>query len=213
MFIRMVVAASAVLFFGELAMAYEEPAYEVVAENDSYEVRRYAPYLVAETKVQGGFKAAGNEAFRRLAGYIFGKNRSAERMQMTVPVASMSGEPEKIAMTTPVVSTTSNTAHIYYFIMPTGYTVDNLPMPEDERIQFRQVPARYVAARRYSGRWTERGYRKNEAALINALEQDGVEIVGEPQFARYNGPFTPWFMRRNEVLIDLADGDRFSYRF
>ena len=207
MFIRIVVAVSAVIFGGELAMAYEEPAYEVVAENDSYEVRRYAPYLVAETKVQGGFKAAGNEAFRRLAGYIFGKNRGAERMQMTVPVASMSGAPEKIAMTTPVVSTTASNAHVYYFIMPSGYTVDSLPVPEDDRIQFRQIPERYVAARRYSGRSTEPGYRNNEAILVNALQQDGMEIVGEPQFARYNGPFTPWFMRRNEVLIDVAPSD------
>jgi len=204
MFIRMVVAVSAVLFFGELAMAYEEPAYEVVAENDRYEVRRYATYLVAETTVQGGFKAAGNEAFRRLARYIFGKNRGAERMQMTVPVASVSAASEKIAMTTPVVSTTSSTAHVYYFVMPSGCTVDSLPVPEDDRIQFRQIPERYVAARRYSGRSSEPGYRKNEAVLVDALKQDGIEVVGDPQFARYNGPFTPWFMRRNEVLIDVA---------
>ena len=187
-------------------MGYEEPEYEVVEDHETYEVRRYAPYLVAETSVDGDFDTAGNIAFRRLFGYISGKNRRLERMEMTTPVASAREVSEKIKMTVPVVSsgTDDSESYVYHFVMPSKYTLETLPEPEDELVVLREIPERFVAVRRYSGRWKESNYRDNETFLLDALQDAGMKVIGEPQFARYNSPFTPWFMRRNEVLIEVA---------
>jgi hypothetical protein len=193
---------------GGAVLAYEEPAYEILEQREGYEVRRYDAYLVAETVVEDDFEGAGNQAFRRLFGYISGNNRSAEKMEMTVPVAS-SRTNEKIEMTIPVVSTTpAETAdgpasYSYYFVMPSRYTLETLPVPDDPRIVIREVPARTVAVLRYSGRSNESNYRAKRDLLLQVLRRDDEVPAGEPVFAVYNGPFTPWFLRRNEVMVDL----------
>ncbi len=178
---------------GGVAMAYEEPAYEVVEEREGYEVRRYAPYIVAETAVRADFEGAGNQAFRRLFGYISGENESPEKIEMTIPVVT----------TTPAEATEGPALYSYYFVMPSKYTLDSLPEPDDSRIEIREVPQRIVAVRRYSGRSNESNYRKNRETLLQALQRDGVALADEPVFAVYNGPFTPWFMRRNEVMVGI----------
>jgi len=195
-------------------MAYEEPAYEVIGKQEEYEVRRYASYHVAETTVEGTFDQAGRQSFRRLFGYISGNNRRAERMDTTVPVTVGSADRgEKIKMTVPVVATmpsggrVDSAAYTYYFVMPSKFTPETLPLPNDERIRIREVPERVVAVVRYSGRSNEENYRQNERLLREALEADGVPILGEPVLAVYNGPFTPWFMRRNEVMVEIGRPD------
>jgi uncharacterized protein (DUF1499 family) len=198
---RTLAIPAAILLTGCAATAYEEPDYEVTAEREEYEIRRYSPYVVAETVVQAEFDDAGNQAFRRLYGYISGKNRQT----------GSGGEPEKIEMTIPVVTTMplveagDTASYTYYFVMPSSYTLDTLPSPNDPRITVRQVPERIVAVRRYSGRSNESNYRRNERLLLDALNEDGVQIAGEPFFAVYNWPFTPWFLRRNEVMVTIAD--------
>lgn len=182
-----------VLLLGGVALAYEEPAYEIVEEREGYEVRRYAPYIVAQTAVRADFEGAGNQAFRRLFGYISGKNESPEKIKMTIPVVT----------TTPPETTEGPSVYSYYFVMPSEYTLDSLPEPDDPRIEIREVPERFVAVRRYSGRSNEKNYRKNREMLLQALRRDAVALAGEPVFAVYNGPFTPWFMRRNEVMVDI----------
>lgn len=177
------------LLAGDLAMATEEPEYEVLRKSDSYEVRRYAPYIVAEVDVDG---SAGNKAFRILAGYIFGDNQGDEKMKMTAPVESqrIGNEADR---------------YTYRFVMERKYTMESLPKPSDPNIRLKEVEPRTVAAVRYSGRWTEGNYRRHLAKLREALEKDGVATNGEPMLARYDSPFTPWFMRRNEILLEIDE--------
>ncbi len=184
---------------------YEEPSYEVVGSTDAYELRRYDGYVVAETTVTGNFDDAGNVAFRRLAGYIFGDNSDGAEMNMTAPVESRPADVGvEMAMTVPVTSVEAAAdSYVYAFVMERRYTIETLPRPNDARITLREVPARTMAVRRFSGFWSERNYQKNEAILLSALTTDNVRIVGEPLFARYNGPLTPWFLRRNEVMIEV----------
>ena len=197
-------AAGFFLLLAGTASALEEPAYDVLERTEDYEVRRYAPYIVAETVVEGGFEDAGTAAFRRLFGYISGKNRRSEKMAMTAPVNSKPSE--KIAMTVPVLSAGEDERgeakeYVYQFIMPSEYSLETLPEPADERVVLREVPEKTVAVLRYSGRSNKAGYERHEEQLLAALEADGVDRLGEPFFARYNGPFTPWFLRRNEVMV------------
>lgn len=199
--------------FGGPAMAIEEPAYEVVKTYPEFELRRYAPYLVAETEVRGDFDEVGNRAFRILAGYIFGDNRSREKMEMTAPVNQRPapGEGEKLEMTAPVSQRRTDGAgaggYVFSFVMPSGYTLETLPEPLDPRVRLRGEPARLMAVRGYSGRWTEGNYRENEAILLAAVERAGLKPLSAPVYARYNSPFSLWFMRRNEVMVEVSAAD------
>ncbi len=165
-------------------MALEEPDFSVIAEFDRFEVRRYDPYLVAEVDV-----ASGNSGFRTLAGFIFGDNSDSEKMEMTAPVESR-----------PSVHDGLDT---YSFVMEKEYTLDTLPRPNDETIRVLERPARVVAARRFSGRWTEASFRQELAVLRQALETNNIEANGPAEQARYDSPFTLPFMRRNEVIIPV----------
>jgi hypothetical protein len=190
----------------ESAMAIEKPAYRVVQELPGIEVREYPPYLVAETEVSGSREEAGNAGFRRLAGYIFGGNRGEKKIAMTAPVAQQEGA--RIAMTAPVSQQETPdrgpSTWVIQFMMPSGYTRDTLPEPLDPAIRFREVPARRVAALRYSGTWSEERYLEKLADLRAAMEKAGLRGVGEPLWARYDPPFMPWFLRTNEILIEIA---------
>ena len=194
-----------ILSFATITMAYEEPTYEVLERMDEYEVRQYAPYLVAEVDVEGGFGEAGNKAFRLLAAYIFGENQDGEKMSMTAPVESRpTKEGVRMSMTTPVTSTaTARDQYTYAFVMERKYTLDTLPQPRNPRIRLGETAARVMAVRRYSGRWTEENYRRHETELMQALSDDDRRPIDSPILARYNSPFTPWFMRRNEVMVEI----------
>ena len=176
---------------GQDAMALEEPEYEMLFERESYEVRRYEPYLVAEVDVVGD--GADRQAFRILAGYIFGDNRGGEKMQMTAPVETRDASPADDDVST------------YAFVMERKYTLDTLPQPTDNRIRLLERPARTIAVRRYSGRWSESRYESNKQALLDALAADDVEVLGDAELARYDSPFKPWFLRRNEVLVPIEE--------
>ncbi len=187
------------------AMAYEEPEYRVLAERDDYEIRAYESYLVAETTVEGDYGESGGKGFRILAGYIFGDNQAAERMAMTAPVTRAPAESVKMSMTVPVISERVAEAqrYRYQFVMERKYTLETLPVPEDDRVTIREIPARTMAVHRYSGRWTASNFEKHTAILLRVLEGDGIEIVGTPQSAAYNAPFMPPFLRRNEILVEI----------
>lgn len=193
------------------AVAYEQPVYEVLEKREDFEIRRYAPYLVAETEVSGTFRSTGNEAFRRLAGYLFGDNRSREKMSMTAPVTQEpSSASEKMEMTAPVTQVRGDASgsYVFAFVMPSKYTRETLPEPVDARIRIREVPARTVAARRFSGTWRGERFVENETALLAALAAAGFETIGAPMYARYDAPFKPWFLRRNEVMIEVRAATR-----
>lgn len=170
------------------AVALEEPEFEILAKTGSYEIRRYKPYIVAEVDVAGS--AADNQAFRMLAGYIFGDNEQGAKMQMTAPVESRD-VPEGSAAT-------------YAFVMEGKYTLGTLPSPNDERIRLLERPERVVAVRRFSGRWSEANISSNGERLLRDLGGNGLKTVGDIELARYNSPFTPWFLRRNEIIVPIA---------
>lgn len=183
--------AAAVLSASPAANALEEPAYEVLRGTEDYEIRQYESYIVAEVDVVGNADDSGNRAFRILADYIFGNNDAREKMNMTAPVVSDAPSPDADTYT-------------YAFVMESRYSLDTLPAPVDPRIRIVEKPGRIIAAREYSGRWTESNYRENEAILLGSLALDGLRTEGKAFLARYDDPFTPWFMRRNEVLVELA---------
>jgi hypothetical protein len=185
-------------------MAIEEPAYETRLETKHYEIRRYQPYIVAEVDVDADFKRAGNSAFKVLAGYIFGDNQPQQKMKMTAPVESREGV--RMNMTAPVTSqpTDAEGSFTYAFVMESKYTMDTLPKPNNADVRLVQRPARIMAVHRYSGSWSEERFENHKAILLDALATDRIKTIGAPVFARYNAPFTPWFLRRNEIMIEIA---------
>lgn len=182
----------------------EEAKYSVVLNEGNLELRRYEPQIVAETIVEGDFDEVGNEAFRRLFGYISGKNRKNEPIPMTAPV-SQESEGEKIPMTAPVNQERRGDRWSITFLMPYYYTMQTLPEPVDERVHLREVPERLMSAITYSGTWTRKRYEIHKEKLLDWMRDKNFEQAGEPVYARYNPPFTLWFMRRNEVLIPVTE--------
>jgi hypothetical protein len=164
-------------------------SYEVVERLGGVEVRKY-PSMVA-AKVDG----YGDSGFNLLFSFISGQNKKKAKVAMTAPVVS-----EKIAMTAPVLSDAGSIA----FVMPEGYTMETTPQPTDGRVKIVEFPPRYLAALRFSGRWTERVFQARSEELLGELQKAGIETKGEAFSMRYNAPFTPWFMRRNEVAVEVS---------
>lgn len=187
-------------------MGIEEAGYRVVRSDGIFELRDYAPHILAETVVDGTLEDAGNQAFRRLFRYISGENRSRGEIAMTAPV-SQEAAGEKIPMTAPVGQQAAGGKWAVSFMMPASYTLATLPLPDDPAITLRAVPARRMAAVRYSGTWSESNYLQNKGALEEWIRSNSFITVGEPVWARYNPPFTPWFLRRNEILVPVAGGE------
>jgi hypothetical protein len=179
----------------------EQQPYEVVQRHPGFELRAYPAHAVAEVEVDGSFETAGTRAFRALFAYIRGANTSATAVAMTAPVVQEQAPPEQVAMTAPVVqSVADGGGYVVAFVLPASMTAQSAPVPTDPRVRVRAVPAQHAAAVRFSGRWTEAAYRRHLADLEAAMAAAGLEPVGEPRFARFDPPFTPWFLRRNEVV-------------
>ncbi len=180
----------------------EQAKYTVLTRQDKFEVRQYAPQIVAETTVEAEFDEASDIAFRRLYDYISGKNRTQAPIAMTAPV-EQKGNSEKIAMTAPVEQIETEGKFTVSFMMPGTYTLATLPEPADPNVRLREIPAQKMAAVRYSGTWSQKRYEKKKAALKQFIADQGLTITGPETFARYDPPFQPWFLRRNEVLIPV----------
>jgi hypothetical protein len=193
-------------------MAIEIPEYRVIEQEGAYELREYSPYLIAETEVESGFMNAGNVAFGRLFRYISGANTSQTEIAMTAPVEqAREARGQKIAMTAPVEQASVDGVYRVGFVVPRKFNRETVPKPVDSRITIREVPARTVAVWRYSGRWTEENFREHERDLRALLVRKGLRATSGDSaiIARYDAPFMPWFMRRNEVLIPIeAAGQR-----
>jgi len=189
------------------AMAIEEPAFEIVKQEGDFEIRRYAPMIVAETLVEGSLWDSSGDGFRVIAGYIFGNNVSAkgagnEKVAMTAPV-TMQAAPEKIAMTAPVTTAPEGNRFRMHFVMPSQYTMATLPKPKDERVKLREVPAQRMAAVRFSGFTGEDKVKERTEALLAWVQGQGLQTAATPQLARYDPPWTLPFLRRNEVMVPL----------
>jgi len=210
-FILWLALTAAVLLGAGSAMAVEQPAYSVERAEAELELRQYPGFIVAETLVTGDFDSAGRTGFRRIAGYIFGKNQStrgeAEKIAMTAPV-TMEPSAERLAMTAPVTMQAEAVADApawrIHFVMPSAYTLDKLPRPLDAEVKLREVPAHRIAAVTFSGWTTRSSIAENTARLQAWMAKLGLKPASAPQVARYNDPFTlPW-NRRNEILIEIA---------
>lgn len=183
-------------------MAIEEPKYTLESKASHYEIRNYGPILVAETKIDSDFENAGNQAFKILAGYIFGANKSKTKIAMTAPVNQKAAS-EKIEMTAPVTQTKGTSGFVVQFTMPQKYTLETLPLPDDSKVQLRQLPARKVAVYTYSGSWSETRYAQKLLSFKHELNSNKINPIGEPSLARYNSPFQLWFLRRNEIWLEV----------
>ncbi len=183
----------------------EEPKYTVKSSNKIYEIRTYKAHLIAKTTVEGKMNEALNKGFRRIAAFIFGKNSSQKSVAMTTPVRSQKNTPKVIAMTTPVSSKkTAPNQYTIAFVMPSEYTLKTLPMPLDEKVVIEAIPETNYAVLQFSGYVPENKAQKKIALLQESLKKEGILTQGEAIVSQYNPPWTPWFMRRNEIWIELA---------
>lgn len=181
----------------------EQQKYDVETEYDGWEVRRYPSHLVAEVNVHGPFDEAVNRGFRSLAAFIFGNNMGRQKVAMTAPVVQ---EPVsiKIAMTAPVVQKSEGDEHVVAFVMPAEFTKETLPQPMDTNVRIREVPASLAAVRQFSGRSSEEKFADQLSGLLGRLqEHPELAIVGSPRYARFDPPWKPGFLRRNEVLVTV----------
>jgi len=200
--VRAVLAATMTLAAPSLALGVEEAEYRVLKQDGAIELREYAPSIVAETVVDAAFDEAGNRAFRKLFRYIDGENVAQQEIAMTAPV-SQSPAGRKIEMTAPVGQRPTNGGWVVSFMMPSSYTMDTIPQPTDPSVQLRSVPSYRAAVIRYSGFWSEQRYREHLQELRTWIAAQELKATDEPVWARYDPPFKPWFMRRNEVLIPV----------
>ena len=201
---KIVVAMSSILLLAGIdAMAIEKSRYRVLESNSNIELRVYPPQVVAETLVEADFDDAGNEGFRRLYDYISGNNRTRPSMEITAPV-TQGRVSRKIAMTAPVAQERTGEVWRITFMMPSEYSLAELPNPGDERVVLTQDPERTMAAIKYSGTWSSERYLANKALLEAFIAKRNLTKVGEPVWARYDPPFMPWFLRRNEILIPIT---------
>jgi hypothetical protein len=179
-----------------------EPSFSVVQAEPPFEIRDYAPMLVAETKARGDRDQAVNAGFRVLADFIFGSNTARTEIAMTAPVTQAKGE--EIAMTAPVTQAGEDGAWTIGFVMPANYTMATLPLPNDPRVTIREVAARRVAVVVYPGSSGETEVRAKTAALQLWMRRMGLDAAGSPVVARYDPPWTLPMFRRNEIQIEVT---------
>lgn len=184
----------------------EEPTYTVLEKKDGYEIRQYAPYIKAEAEVTGTYAEATNQGFRIIADYIFGNNIRKESISMTTPVleSPQIPEAEKIAMTVPVLeSNTESATRTIAFVLPSKYTLETLPTPNNPAVKLTPVPARKVAVLRFTWYMTETRIAHKKYQLGEMLARDGKVIVSEFETARYNPPLSMPLTLRNEIIIPI----------
>jgi hypothetical protein len=198
--------AIALTFIGA-AMATEEPKYSVVEKEPPFEVRAYAPMIVAEVQVDGDLDGASGQGFRLIAAYIFGQNQVNEKIAMTAPVnlEGQTSQSAKIAMTAPVGIESKAGKWTVSFVMPAEYTMESIPKPINPQVQLRQIPAVKKAVIGFTGFYNEQKVAEKTLELEQWMKARNLQPSGVPNFARYNPPWTLPFMRRNEVMINLRD--------
>lgn len=181
----------------------EEPHYLASALTDQVEIRRYGPRIAAETTVTGDEDRARSIGFRRLASYIFGANHRDETISMTAPVSQQSGD--AISMTAPVAqSRTADDQWVIRFFMPSKWTMDTLPEPDDDKVQLVPVPGETVAVLRFSGDRSPQAVASRADQLRTILLDNAIEPIGDPVAWFYDPPWTLPFRRRNEIAIPIT---------
>jgi hypothetical protein len=181
-----------------------EVPYHVRATHGGVELRHYPRHVTADVEVRASADKAGNRAFRTLASYINGQNRAKQSLAMTAPVLQESGE--RLAMTAPVLQESlQDELWVISFVLPESRPLAQYPEPLDDRITLREVPAHESAAIKWTGRWTYRSVEEHTQELLDVMRRMKWSASGTPIWARYDPPWKPFFLRRNEVLIHVAD--------
>jgi len=171
--------------------------YEIVRKMDKVEIRRYPKIVIA--------KVFNSEAdnFGLLFRFISGNNRQKVKVKMTAPVVSQD-DSQEIKMTSPVLSDFSNQGYMA-FVMPSEFSLETTPLPLDGRVQVEEVPSRVVAVLRFSGSWSEGHFEEKTRELLEELGKAEIKTRGSVFSMLYNPPFTPSFLRRNEVAIEVEE--------
>jgi hypothetical protein len=188
--------------WGPIVSNVEQPRYKVVERTGNIEIRDYAPMIVAEADVPGNRLDAINHGFRIIADYIFGNNTAAQKVPMTAPVIQTGNE--KIAMTAPVVQQGGGNNWRVCFIMPSKYTMDTLPTPNNPAVKLQEVDAKRFAVIRFSGMAGEESLKRRTEELAGFLNARSLTPLSAPIYAFYNPPWTLPFLRRNEVMAEIA---------
>ena len=188
--------------WGPIVSNVEHPKYALVERSGAIEIRDYAPMIVAETEVTGERREAISKGFRLIADYIFGNNTAAQKVPMTAPVTQQSGE--KIAMTAPVTQQGNGNSWLVRFVMPSGYTMDTLPKPNNPAVELKKIPTTRYAVIRFSGMGSEGSLKSHTKRLTDFLGAKKLTPLSPPTYAFYNPPWTLPFLRRNEVLVEIG---------
>jgi hypothetical protein len=203
---RMLLWFFSLLIFSNTAMAIEEPKFTLLEKDQACELRIYEQKLIAEVEVDGDMRDASSKGFRLIADFIFGNNTSQtgkpEKISMTAPV-SIEPRAEKISMTAPVGIQQANHGWKVYFVMPSQYTLDTLPKPNNPLVSIKQVPSKKFAVIRFSGLVDEEKMAKKAVDLKQWVENKKLKMLGTPELARYNPPWTLPFLRRNELMVEV----------
>lgn len=199
------------ILIASTVMATEEPKFSIIEKSEPFELRTYAPQLVAEVKVEGDLDTASSQGFRLIAAFIFGQNQVSEKISMTVPVGIETAQSTKITMTVPVgIEASKDSAKgvnqwVFSFVMPSEFTMATLPKSLNPLVTIRELPAQKRAAITFSGFYDEAKVSEKTKALEEWIKSKQWQVIGNPQFARYNPPWSIPFMRRNEILITVRD--------
>jgi hypothetical protein len=190
--------------YSNAAMAIEEPKFTLLEKEQSFELRAYEPKLIAEVLVDGDMSEASSKGFKLIADFIFGNNTAqsgkSEKISMTAPVA-VKALAEKISMTAPVGLQQSNQGWRVYFVMPSQYTLQTLPIPNNPQVSIKLMPGQKFAVVRFSGLVSEEKMTIKQAELYQWLERKNLKALSNPELARYNPPWTLPFLRRNELMV------------
>jgi SOUL heme-binding protein len=187
---------------GSIMSRVEQPEYAILTSDGFIETRSYGPMIAAEADVKGERKAAINEGFRLIAAYIFGANTPNTKIAMTAPVQQQGSQ--KIDMTAPVTQQSDGSRWTVRFIMPSNWSLETLPAPDDPRVTLKPVPAKRILAIRFSGLAGDRAIAEKVDELRKYASSHNLAPVGEPLLAFYNPPWTLPFLRRNEIMFELA---------
>ncbi|MBX9952721.1 MAG: heme-binding protein [Candidatus Obscuribacterales bacterium] len=194
---------SAVAFSSRSEASTREVPYQVKDSDHSFEIREYPSRIVAEVEVSGARERALSEAFQTLAGYLFGKSRPKDPVALSKSVSDRNAK-VKLTMTVPVttqsVGNDGQTIKMRFF-MPPEYSMDKLPIPDDKRVKVFELPAQRIAVLKFSGSARKDNFDRHLITLRKMLDSRGLSPTGEPYEAYYNPPFTPIFLKRNEICI------------
>lgn len=201
-----VVAVVGFFVWDSVVTDVEQAKYTVVEKHDNIEIREYAPALVAEVEVSGERQEAIKQGFRQIADFIFGNNAPAQKVAMTAPVIQQTEQKKSqpIAMTAPVLQSGTDNKWVVQFVMPSEYTMQTLPKPNNAAVKIKEIPSKRFAVIRFSGFATSDALQAQTEALKQFMVTKNLKAPSSVQYAFYNPPWTLPFMRRNEVMAEIT---------